>query len=43
MGESGFGGAALAKVFVNHGTKAAAVKLVENGKKSSERVDIVGF
>lgn len=43
MDECGFGYAALSEVPVNYGSQSAAVKNVENGEKSPERVDVVRF
>lgn len=43
MGECGVGHAALAEMPVNYGSQSAAVKQVENGEKSPERVDVVRF
>lgn len=43
MGECGVGHAALVEMPVNYRSQSAAVKLVENGEKSPERVDVVRF
>lgn len=43
MGESRFGHAAPSEVLVNYRSQSTAVKNVENGEKSPERVDVVRF
>ena len=43
VGERGPGRAALAEGGVDGPAQAAAVKLFENGEKTPERVDVVGF